>query len=95
MLLDHLLNFRASIRKQLHSTGPPMGRAVIWALTCIAAAEADAFTPAIASETNVTEVVKGSPSQLYRATPSPPVTRGFGLVTISNKPPPIADYRTS
>jgi outer membrane biosynthesis protein TonB len=69
-----------------------MGRAVTWALRALTAAAAGSFAPAFASEANLTVITKGAPSQLYGGTVELPPTRGFGLVTISDKPPPLADY---
>jgi outer membrane biosynthesis protein TonB len=69
-----------------------MGRAVTWVLGALAAAAAGAFAPAFASEANLTVITKGAPSQSYGDTLDLPPTRGFGLVTISDKPPPLADY---
>jgi outer membrane biosynthesis protein TonB len=69
-----------------------MGRAVISALGPLAAAAAGAFAPAFASEANITVIAKVAPSQSYGDTLDLTTTRGFGLVTISDKPPPLADY---
>jgi outer membrane biosynthesis protein TonB len=69
-----------------------MGRAITWALGALTAAAAGAFAPAFASEDNLTVITKGAPSQLYGGTLELPPTRGFGLVTISDKPPSLADY---
>ena len=69
-----------------------MGRAVTWVLGALAAAAAGAFAPAFASEANLTVITKGAPSQLYGGMLDLPPTRGFGFVTISDKPPSLADY---
>jgi outer membrane biosynthesis protein TonB len=69
-----------------------MGRAVTWVLGALAAAAAGAFAPAFASEANLTVITKGAPSQSYGGTLDFPPTRGFGFVTISEKPPSLADY---
>ena len=69
-----------------------MGRAVTSALGVLAAAAAGAFASAFASEANLTVIAKGAPSQSYGDTLDLTPTRGFGLVTISDKPPPLADY---
>ena len=69
-----------------------MGRAVTWVLGALAAAAAGAFAPAFASEANLTIITKGAPSQLYGGMLDLPPTRGFGFVTISDKPPSLADY---
>jgi outer membrane biosynthesis protein TonB len=69
-----------------------MGRAVTWALGALTAAAAGAFAPAFSSEANLTVITKGAPSRLYGGTLELPPTRGFGLVTIIDKPPPLPDY---
>jgi outer membrane biosynthesis protein TonB len=69
-----------------------MGRTVTWVLGALAAAAAGAFAPAFASEANLTVITKGAPSQSYGGTLDLPPTRGFGFVTISDKPPSLADY---
>ena len=69
-----------------------MGRAVTSVLGVLAAAAAGAFASAFASEANLTVIAKGAPSQSYGDTLDLTPTRGFGLVTISDKPPPLADY---
>ena len=72
-----------------------MGRAVTWVLGALAAAAAGSFAPAFAFEANLTVITKGPPSQLYGGTLDLPPTRGFGFVTISDKPPSLADYTIS
>ena len=68
-----------------------MGHAVTWALgAALATLLAGVLAPALASETTVTVITKTSPSP--QNTPDIPPTRGFGLVTLSDKPPPLADY---
>jgi outer membrane biosynthesis protein TonB len=69
-----------------------MVRAVTWVLGALAAAAAGVFAPAFASEANLTEITKGAPSQSYGGTLDLPPTCGFGFVTISEKPPSLADY---
>jgi hypothetical protein len=69
-----------------------MVRAVTWVLGALAAAAAGVFAPAFASEANLTEITKGAPSQSYGGTLDLPPTCGFAFVTISEKPPSLADY---
>jgi len=67
-----------------------MGRAVTWVSGALAAAAAGAFAPAFASEANLTVITKEAPS--HGGTLDLPPTRGFGFVTISEKPPSLVDY---
>jgi outer membrane biosynthesis protein TonB len=69
-----------------------MVRAVTWVLGALAAAAAGVFAPAFASEANLAVITKGAPSQSYGGTLDLPPTCGFGFVTISEKPPSLADH---
>jgi hypothetical protein len=73
-----------------------MGCAVTWALgSALATVLAGALAPVLASEATVTAITKRSRPRHSKRHPGIPPTRGFGLVTISDKPPPLADYTIS